>query len=454
MLNTLFLCSVPIVLLLIVFKPKIGTFLIWPILFTYPHGYWYSHGFLPLNIGVDDLYCIFLFLVVVIRRNIIQQIPVRFGYAFWVIAGFAMVSMISHAFGFSGVPGAGKIVVIKDALKNLVYFGLFYAILHCVDDERDLRIQFSLFSVAAVAGAALVILQRFVPIAVELFASPRVLETGGLVQESRGAGAFMNPNAAACVLVCSLMLILASIRLHESLRHKTLFYLFSVVLLVAIVLTQSRTGLLAMGGTFIAMALFSRLKKIVWMALFSVILVLVLFSTVREAVFERFGESYNVQTGQFGVNVEGRFEIWSAYLREATIKDYVFGQGPFAASVKTGMAESHSMYISLLTVYGLGGIVWVTLSLVYYFVWVFRLRRGGDIHLAAVSDGCLWALLAWGIYGLSSDAISSQYPRHMLFYFVVLLDRAAAVMVANQQYDAYLTEFQGDTLVQEWPTNG
>jgi hypothetical protein len=39
----------------------------------------------------------------------------------------------------------------------------------------------------------------------------------------------------------------------------------------------------------------------------------------------------------------------------------------------------------------------------------------------------VWALIAWGIYALSADAISSQYPRYLLFYVVVLLDRASAI---------------------------
>ena len=44
-----------------------------------------------------------------------------------------------------------------------------------------------------------------------------------------------------------------------------------------------------------------------------------------------------------------------------------------------------------------------------------------------VRCGCVWALVAWGIYAMSADAISSQYPRYLLFYVVVLLDRASAI---------------------------
>lgn len=101
--------SVPVILLLILIKPKWGTFLIWPILFTYPHNFWYSHSFLPLNIGVDDLFCLFLFAAVFLRRNIMGGIPIRFGFAFWVITGFACVSVIAHLSGFMEVSGPMRI---------------------------------------------------------------------------------------------------------------------------------------------------------------------------------------------------------------------------------------------------------------------------------------------------------------------------------------------------------
>ena len=130
-------------------KPKWGSFLIWPILFTYPHNWWFQHQWLPLNIGVDDLYCLVLFGVVVIRRNLLGGIPVRWGYAFWVVTTFVLIGAVAVLSGAADAPGMERVNYIKDILKLCVYWGLFYAILHCIDDVVDLRRQFTMFSLAA-----------------------------------------------------------------------------------------------------------------------------------------------------------------------------------------------------------------------------------------------------------------------------------------------------------------
>ena len=51
-------------------------------------------------------------------------------------------------------------------------------------------------------------------------------------------------------------------------------------------------------------------------------------------------------------------------------------------------------------------------------------------------DG-LWALCAWAIYAATSDALSSQYPRYLLFYAVVLVDRASAIAKETALTNAY-----------------
>ncbi len=77
-----------------------------------------------------------------------------------------------------------------------------------------------------------------------------------------------------------------------------------------------------------------------------------------------------------------------------------------------------------------------------------------------VPSGCMWALVVWGIYAMSADAISSQYPRYLLFYVVVLLDRASAisrqtsseVLWEDEYLEAVASFEEGDnTLEIVWP---
>lgn len=440
---TFLLVSFILIFLLIIFlNPKLGTFLIWPVLFTYPHGWWYYSGFLPLNIGYDDLFCIILFLVVLFRRNLIERVPIRIGYAFWVLTAFSIIGVIANLSGMLSSTEVSRDAYIKEILKMGVYWCLFYSILHCVDNERDLKIQFTMFSIAAVIGALLVIAQFYYPYRLEIFALPTTLTEGGLLYGARGAGAFTNANAAACVLVCSLVMVVVAMRLQRTVISKAIIYSFIFILLAGTLYTQSRAGLLALVGAFIPMSIVGRSKKTAWMVVLATIIVAVSFAAVRELYKERISEIYNPRSQTWGPNVQGRFETWKSYFRTAGFKEYVWGQGPRQGIIKNQM-ESHSAYVSLITVYGVSAVIWAILSLILFLKKVLGLRYFQDPLIATVSRGCFWALVAWGLYATSSDAITSHYPRYLLFYFVVLLDRVS--YFARQQQAEWFYEQQEDT---------
>jgi hypothetical protein len=426
-----FLQILALLILVVVFVwPKLGTFLIWLILFTYPHGWWAYNSILPLNIGYDDLFCISLFLIVFLRRNILGGMPIRFGYAFWVITAFSIIGVIANVSGMISSVEFTHTAYIKDILKMGVYWCLFYSILHCIDNERDLKFQYTMFSIAAVIGAVLVILQYYFPYRLEIFALPTALAEGGFRYGDRGSGAFTNPNAAACVLVCSLVMVVVALRLQKKFISKAVIYSFIFVLLSGILFTRSRAGLLALVGVILPMALVGRSKKIAGMVFLATIIVSIYFAGIRELYQERVSEVYDPSSGAWGQNVVGRVDMWKRYFATASLKDYVLGQGPRQGILKNEM-ESHSAYVSLITVYGVAAVIWAIFSLIFFLKKVLGLRHLQDPLITAVSRGCFWALVAWGIYATSSDAITSQYPRYLLFYFVVLLDRVS--FFARQQ---------------------
>ena len=142
---------------------------------------------------------------------------------------------------------------------------------------------------------------------------------------------------------------------------------------------------------------------------------------------ERLTQVYMFDTGTPGQNVMGRLETWRMYLADSSISNYLIGQGAAAGVAKFGM-ESHNAYISLLTVYGLGGAFW---GIVAMFGFVRRVRvslRSTDPIVNAVASGCMWTLMFWGIYACTADAISSSYARYLLFYLIVLVDRTHALV--------------------------
>ena len=432
MLTFLILLFSAVTLVLTVVRPKWGAGLIWLILFTYPHNWWFNHPILPLNIGVDDLFCLVLFAVVVIRRNLFAGIGVRGGYAFWTITAFVLVATIANLSGALDAPFE-RLLYLKDILKLVVYWGLFYAVLHCIDDADDLRRQATMFSIAAVAGGMLVVLHHFSPARMQDWSNPSFLE----IQEitGRASGAFLNPNGAACVLACSLVLVVTALQLQGSWSRKGLLGLGCVVLLLGISVTQSRSGLVALVGTFGLMALIGRHRRIAWMVLVCAFLV-VTFAGVRQAFQSRMATVYDPTAQTWDRNLAGRVESWQRYFETATPRVYVLGQGQRGGITRNG-SESHSAYVSALTVYGVGGLAWAIVSLIGFW----RKARNGpedeDPRTAMVKSGCLWAFVAWAIYATTSDAISSQYPRYLLFYLVVLVDRASAIAKETALVNAY-----------------
>ena len=410
---------------IILIKPKWGTFIIWLVLFTYPHGFWYYRQYLPLNIGFDDVFCIFLFLMIVIRRNIMGGVRIRFGYAFWVLTAFSIVVAIAILNGARDFPEVYRERWIKELLKLGIFWGLFYAILHCIDDERDLKKQFFMFSLAAGAGAFIVILQYTSPYLAIPWTSPEVIEAHGALQyQGRAGGAFLHPNAAACVLVCSAILVTTSIRLQKVIISKIIVYSLVFVLLLGVLVTKSRAGLMALAGSFGLMAFIGKSKRIAWVIIVAGIIVAMRFGNIREAFQERIVQAYDPETGALGENIVYRFEIWKDFFRSATFSIYIFGQGAARAAARNQFT-SHSAYVSLVTVYGVGGIIWAITSIVVFFKKARDLMQTVNPMLSMISAGCVWALIALGIYGLSADAISSSFPRYLLFYLVVLVDRAS-----------------------------
>ena len=440
MLISLILLVTAVTLVLTAVRPKWGACLIWLILFTYPHNWWFNHPLLPLNMGVDDLFCIALFLIVVIRRNLLGGVPVRLGYAFWVITAFALVATVANLSGATDAP-CDRLLYVKDILKLYVYWGLFYAVLHCIDDAADLRRQFTMFSLAAVAGGGLVVLHYFFPGRMQDWSNPSFLEIEEIT--GRASGPFLNPNGAACVLACSLVLVVTALQIQGSRLVKGLLGLSCGVLLLGVLVTKSRSGLLALAVTFGLMALLGRNRKVAWMVIAGALLVGATFAGVREAFRARIATVYDPTAQTWSQNVTGREETWQRYFQTATPQVYLLGQGQRGGIIRNG-AETHSAYVSALTVYGVGGLMWAIASLIGFGVKARTGREHEDPLTATVRSGCLWALVAWALYAATSDAISSQYPRYLLFYMVVLVDRAGALAketdLAHAHWDQILEE--------------
>lgn len=414
-------------------SPKRGSCLIWYILFTYPHSYWFNRAILPWNIGVDDLFILSLFFVVLIRRNIFGGIPIRFGYAFWMLVSIFLIWAISNYNGYSYAADYRAPFYIKEVLRMAVDCSLFYSILHCIDDEEDFKRQFTAFSYAAAIGGTLVVLSYFFPYQTEIFAQPQAIWKGQIEAETRASGALGNANMAACILVCCLIFIVTTIRLKKKTVVKAFYYSMVFIILLGIMVTRSRAGLLALGGSFILMAVFSHQnRKLAILVLIAGTIVAFAATDIAELYMERIKEAYDPTTGHFGGNVYGRFSTWYRYFETSTGKTLLFGQGQVQGHARTS-GETHSTYVSFIAVYGFGSVLWAVLGFLIFIKKVRVLKKSHNEILSTVSAGCMWSLVAWGIFAFTADSISSTFTRYLLLYWIVLIDRSYAINT-EQQY--------------------
>ena len=175
------------------------------------------------------------------------------------------------------------------------------------------------------------------------------------------------------------------------------------------------------------MAVFSRSRTLALVVIFGATVVAAVFAEASGLFGERLTQAYMFDTRTPGENVMGRLATWRMYMTQSSVSNYLVGQGAAAGVAKFGM-ESHNAYISLLTVYGVGGALWAVVSLAGFVRRAKSALRSADPVLSAVAAGCMWTLLLWGIYACTADAISSSYTRYLLFYLFVLVDRAHALV--------------------------
>lgn len=419
--------------LAVVMWPKLGTYLFMPVLCLYPQGWWLQQQFLPLNIRADDLFGLFVFLVVVVRRNLFGGVPVRFGWGFWVVSGLAVILVAANTAGYlAPADWLAELTSLKAALKAGVVWAMFYAVLHCIDTPEDLRRQCAAFAIGTGLGALPVILQNYYPVQMEIFLAPPEPGQRVLVGEGvRGMGAFLNPNTAGCMLGAGVLMAVTAIRAAPRGLLRLVCYAAICTMLLGLLYTRSRGALIALAVPVMVMSLLSRSRYVIWTAAAGALVLALTFRGAWDMFQERFVEAYEQAAGGWDRNVAGRFQTWASYFDTATTVDYIVGQGQMAGIIKNGM-ESHNVFVSLITVYGIGGFLWGCATTYGFLRRLAKLKPWANEVVGKIASGCGWTLLAWSLFSMTNDTISSHFPRHVLMLLVVLLDRA--YVLANERY--------------------
>lgn len=425
MLGFLLVIGTCLVGLAVLINPKIGAVLVWPVLLLYPHLLLERMGLLPWNIGLDDLFICSFFLIVVVRRNLLGGVPLRLGLCVLGTMCYFVLWAVAHASGWRMMPELFPIDVVKPVLKYGIYVLFVYVMIHTIDNERDLRRSALTFVVCMMLAGLTVILQQYFPAQMAIFTSEKV-ETlrrwhGGV---TRAVGSLAGANTACAILGMAAIFAVTTVRTQTTPLRRVLLVASVPILLAAMVLTESRTGAIALGVTVIIMGFVSRSKLYAW----GIVCMALLVALVRPALlldfWERFAAIYTTDVGgQLDPNAQTRIDLWREYFASATPQILFLGQGRLVPILLHG-SHPHSTYVSALLLHGIGGVIWFAAFfgiLVRRGVW---LARYAIEPYRSIGSGVLWGMMAWAIAGLTLDMLVTPYPRYVYLFFAVLIERS------------------------------
>lgn len=417
------------ILIALVFNPKLGAILVWPIVYLYPHLYWYRLAWLPWNIGVDDLFICVFFALVVIRRNLMGGMRLRIGLSVVGVFAYFLIWMVANLSGWAILPELAPVNVLKPILKCLIFVLFTYAMVHSIDNERDLRrVAVAFVLTLAVAGLTVILHQMF-PQQMVIFTSRKVERFQQWYgQAPRAVGSLMNPNTACVILGMAVVFAVRLSRLGTSLSSKLGLIGCIIIMLIAMVLSESRTGALALGLVLLGMVVLSRARLYAGAMMVATVVVIAISPVFFRELFERFAAAIGTAgDSQFGGGVQTRLTTWFRYWETATVQTVVLGQGQLVPTLRIGF-HAHSSYLSALFVHGMAGVVWfVTFFGLIAWRGLLVVRTRFEPY-ATLASAMLWGMLLWAIAGLTLDLLVAFNTRYVFLFYAVMIERSHALL--------------------------
>lgn len=424
MLLAAFLAFAVLALVALLISPKLGAILVWPIILVYPHLYMGQLNLLPWNIGVDDLFICVFFLVVVVQRNLFGHTELRLGLTVLGAAAYLLVWTVAQFSGWVIMPELLPVDILKPILKDVIFVLFAYALVHTIDTERDLKRIAYAFVLFMTLAAIIVILHKLLPSQFAIFTAERferLRRAQGEVQ--RAVGPFLSPNTGAALLGMAVIFALQA-RSQVGIWGRMSLLVVIPTLLIAMVLTGSRSGGLALAATLVVMAVVSRSRFYAAGLLGLCLLAVVVRPSVVVEYWERLRMVYNPEAGgMMGGAGASRVWAWKQYWSTATPQIWLFGQGMLVPTQRIGL-NAHSTYVAALFYHGVGGAVWFLVFfgiIVRRAIWLSRLRMEPYRSLASA---VLWGLLVWAIAGLAADLLTSLTPHYVYLFYAVLIERS------------------------------
>jgi hypothetical protein len=419
---------------LLVVAPRILALLMWPVIMIYPHAV--TYGMLPMNVGLDDLFITFLFIVTVLRLGF----P-KFSFPLKAAILFYLILLFSNLTGLVVSPISVIDRVLKESIKTLTLIMFTTILLSSLKDEKYFRLHIYSFLLSFAIASLIAIADHFGMAFAQLFYI--------VVDEKvhfRAYGPFLSPSTIGITLQLPLFIAITGITIQGNNFYKLLCSAITGIFGLTLLLSGSRTGWLGVAIAFIPL-FFTIKRRIVLIVLGSIVILVLLYIVGSEEINKVI--EVNVERTQYGVGAHGagRFELWRVYVNNPYFAMLLAGRG-IIANQAMGFDTPHNGYFDVIFLFGLAGIIFFTVAF-WKIVKASRYiaKYDYDAIFNRVGQGIFIALFGWLGAALTSDPPLDIFWRYTFFFTLgILLSRLDYIQnrTAEENYQIAESQMQNE----------
>ena len=378
-----------------------------PAVFAYPHRL--NMGLMPMNAGFDDMLVILTFVIMIIKG-----FRIKGRWMGWMIAILYFI-VIGAETTSVGLTGGGMIQTnIKTILKATVILSYGLTLLMTMETEDDVRR--IILSLAAAGGLACVIAMAdwmgmewakmfFVEVDIE-----------HEMMHSRATGSFLSTDGVGITLAMVGWLGASHLIFRSTLLAKFASLLWCMLLIVTLVASASRSGMLGVALSGVAILLFARRRRAMVLMLYAIpVMVIAMVPVLREAFLTMLSRT-EAQAAEGG--------IWAGTGRSSalwTVVDYSLG--PWTAFFGAGETfygtrgwYAHNGFVDVLLCFGLAGVIWGAFFLNRILRQAFFLMKHGTSFLARN----LGIAVLLGLLGTAGTSLATGPPMNTFWRYEIM----------------------------------
>lgn len=339
---------------------RILYFLLFPVLLVYPNG-------LLADTYLNYLYVVFVFICFILFDK-------KYAFKFLIVNRFFLwlfyIVLVANICSTLLTLKVGAFDYLSSTFRYLNYFLISSILVSTTQNANDLRFWMKSFLFGFILSLLILFLDSFrIPWIEPIFKIDSFEEKNTLDIYFRAFGAYLSPISAGVFLLNSFLLFMTILvtKVLAQRNLKIILWILSFLSVIGVIMTASRTSLVALGLVSLLLFLYSgiKLKYIFFLAIFCIVIYKVGFLDVYfDNIILR--NENEATVGQGILEGSGRTDTFENSIKlfydERT---FFFGVGPSEYSLGDGVhSMAHNGFLSLLFCYGLFGVILFILTIV------------------------------------------------------------------------------------------